>query len=83
MDIFLEFFSFMNDLHTAIVLAGGRGMRLRPYTETLPKPLIEIGGQPIIYWISKWLLKNGIQKIVIGVALQKERFYEWIDSVPF
>lgn len=73
----------MINLKTAIVLAGGRGMRLRPYTETLPKPLIEIGGKPIIYWISKWLLQNGIEKIVIGVAHQKEKFYEWIETVPF
>ena len=35
----------------AIILAGGKGTRLKPYTITLPKPLVPVGGEvPIIYW---------------------------------
>ena len=65
------------ELRTAIVLAGGQGMRLRPYTEDLPKPLIEIEGHPILYWVIKWLEQHGIKKVVIGVAYKKEKVYEW------
>jgi NDP-sugar pyrophosphorylase family protein len=71
------------DLTTAIVLAGGRGMRLRPYTEDLPKPMIDIEGQPILYWIARWLARNEIKKMVIGVAHQKEKIYEWLESADF
>ena len=69
------------DLRTAIVLAGGRGMRLRPYTEDIPKPLIEIDGHPILYWIAKWLERNGIKRMVIGVAHKKEKIIKWVDSI--
>ena len=68
------------ELRTAIVLAGGQGMRLRPYTEDLPKPLIEIEGHPILYWVIKWLEQHGIKKVVIGVAYKKEKVYEWLKS---
>ncbi|MHA1979219.1 MAG: nucleotidyltransferase family protein [Candidatus Hodarchaeales archaeon] len=69
------------DLKTAIVLAGGKGMRLRPYTEDLPKPLIEIRGKPILYWIVKWLEYNGVRRMVLGVAHKKEKIFNWVDSI--
>ena len=55
----------MNDL-SAIILCGGKGMRLRPLTEDAPKPLIEINGQPILYYIVSHLLKYGVNKIIIA-----------------
>ncbi|MFX1256197.1 MAG: NDP-sugar synthase [Promethearchaeota archaeon] len=70
-------------LETAIILAGGKGMRLRPYTNTIPKPMIEIQGKPLIGWIINWLIKNNIKKIVIGVAHKKEILIEWINSTSF
>ncbi|MEM3182549.1 MAG: sugar phosphate nucleotidyltransferase, partial [Fervidicoccaceae archaeon] len=39
----------------ALILAGGYGKRLRPYTDTLPKPMIEVGGKPILEWQIEWL----------------------------
>jgi len=35
----------------AIILAAGKGTRLRPYTEITPKPLLEVQGRPILDWI--------------------------------
>jgi NDP-sugar pyrophosphorylase family protein len=70
-------------LKTAIILAGGKGIRLRPYTNSIPKPMIEIKGKPLIGWIISWLIKNGISKIVIGVAFKKEIIIEWINSNKF
>ena len=67
-------------VETAIILAGGRGMRLRPYTEDIPKPLIEVEGHPLLYWIAKWLERNNIEKMVIGVAYKKEKVFQWYDS---
>jgi NDP-sugar pyrophosphorylase family protein len=49
----------------AIILAGGRGKRLRPITDYVPKPLIPLNNIPIIEWQIKYLKKHGIKKIII------------------
>lgn len=49
----------------AVIQAGGKGTRLRPYTLVLPKPLMPVGGLPVIEILLKWLRRNGIQKIYI------------------
>ena len=41
----------------AIILAGGRGKRLRPITDYVPKPLVPINNMPIIEWQIKYLKK--------------------------
>lgn len=46
----------------AIVQAGGKGTRLRPYTLVLPKPLVPVGGYPVIEILLKWLRRNGIDE---------------------
>ena len=59
-------------LKTAIIIAGGKGTRLEEKSEDLPKPLIPVGGVPILERILLWLKNNGVEKIVIGVAYKKE-----------
>jgi len=49
----------------AIVLAGGKGTRLRPLTYVKPKPLIPIAGKPIIDYIIEWLRYNGFKKFIV------------------
>lgn len=44
----------------AVIQAGGKGTRLRPYTLVLPKPLVPVGGYPVIEILLKWLRRNGI-----------------------
>jgi len=52
----------------AIILAGGKGTRLRPYTYTLPKPLMPIGGEmPILEIILKQLKNHGFREVTITV----------------
>lgn len=52
----------------AIILAGGKGKRLRPYTYSLPKPLMPIGGEmPILEIILKQLKKNNFTQVTIAV----------------
>lgn len=50
----------------AMILAAGRGERLRPLTDTLPKPLIEVGGKPLIEYHLERLSAAGFQDIVIN-----------------
>ena len=50
----------------AIILAGGRGKRLRPITDKIPKPLIPINNKPLIERTIKYLKKYGITEIIIS-----------------
>jgi NDP-sugar pyrophosphorylase family protein len=51
----------------AVLLAGGKGTRLKPYTLTLPKPLVPVGGIPIIEIIIRQLAQHGFSHITITV----------------
>lgn len=54
----------------AVILAGGKGNRLHPYTYIIPKPLMPLGGIPIIEIILKQLKRDGIRDIILAVGHQ-------------
>ena len=56
----------------AVILAGGRGTRLRPYTVVLPKPLMPIGEFPILEVIIRQLAKAGFDRLTLAVNHQAE-----------
>lgn len=56
----------------AVILAGGKGTRLRPYTVVLPKPLMPIGEYPILEVIVRQLVKAGFDHITLAVNHQAE-----------
>ena len=58
----------------AVVLAGGRGTRLRPYTVVLPKPLMPIGDYPILEVIIRQLVQQGFPHITLAINHQAELF---------
>ncbi len=64
----------------ALILAGGYGKRLRPLTEELPKPLIEVAGKPILAWQMELYKRHGIDNIVLAVGHLKEKIIERIGS---
>ena len=53
---------------TALILAAGRGERLRPLTDTVPKPLLAVGGKPLIEWQVERLVSGGFRDIVVNHA---------------
>ncbi|KIG05771.1 Nucleotidyl transferase [Burkholderia sp. MR1] len=55
-------------LKTAMIFAAGRGERMRPLTDTRPKPLLEAGGKPLIVWQIERLAAAGVRTIVINHA---------------
>jgi MurNAc alpha-1-phosphate uridylyltransferase len=52
----------------AMVLAAGRGERLRPITDTMPKPLVPVAGKPLIVYHLEALLRAGIRDIVVNLS---------------
>lgn len=52
---------------TAVILAGGKGTRLKPYTISIPKPLVPVGEKPVMEIILIKLKENGFEKIIIAV----------------
>ncbi len=60
----------------AMLLAAGRGERLRPLTDTVPKALVEAGGKPLIVWHLERLARAGIRDAVINISHLGERIVE-------
>lgn len=52
----------------AMILAAGRGERMRPLTDTAPKPMLEVGGKPLIFYHLEKLVKAGVKEVVINHA---------------
>lgn len=60
----------------AMIFAAGRGERMRPLTDTMPKPLLPVGGKPLIAWQIERLAAAGLTHIVINHAWLGRQFEE-------
>ncbi len=58
----------------ALVLAAGRGERMRPLTDRVPKPLLSVGGKPLIVWHLERLAGIGVREVVINTSWLADRF---------
>jgi glucose-1-phosphate cytidylyltransferase len=65
-----------------IVLAGGLGTRLAEETETRPKPMVEIGGRPILWHICRHFAKYGLNEFIVALGYRGEFIKRWfVDSL--
>lgn len=64
----------------AMILAAGRGERLRPLTDSTPKPLLEAGGKPLIVYHLESLARAGFDDIVINLSWLGERIRELLGD---
>lgn len=67
-------------INSAIILAGGKGERLRPFTNDRPKVMVELSGKPILLWQIEWLKSFGITKFVITVSYKHEVIEEYLGD---
>lgn len=64
----------------AVIMAGGKGVRLKPYTNDTPKPMLELNGKPILAHNIDRLLAFGIKNIYISVNHLKEQIINYIND---
>jgi NDP-sugar pyrophosphorylase family protein len=64
----------------AVILAGGQGRRLKPLTDSTPKPLIPVAGKPIVAWQIEWLKRYGVEQFILSIGYLKEKFIEALGS---
>ncbi len=67
-------------MEIAILMASGMGTRMRPLTETIPKPLVKVAGKPMVETILDGLTKRGIDKIVVVTGYLGEQFSYLADK---
>ncbi|HEY8975485.1 MAG TPA: sugar phosphate nucleotidyltransferase, partial [Burkholderiaceae bacterium] len=58
----------------ALILAAGRGERMRPLTDGTPKPLIEVRGKRLIEWHLEALARAGVREVVVNTAWLEDQF---------
>lgn len=70
----------------AMILAAGRGMRMRPLTDHTPKPLLPLRGKPLMQWTMEALERGGFQRLVINTAWLGEQIEtglaDWVHTHP-
>ncbi len=64
----------------AFILCGGQGTRLRPYTYTIPKPMLPLGRKPILEYVIRNLKRNGITDLVLTVGYLKEQIIDYFGD---
>ena len=64
----------------AMILAAGRGQRMRPLTDDTPKPLLRVAGRPLIDWHLDALARAGVEDVVINTAWLGDRFVAHVED---
>jgi glucose-1-phosphate cytidylyltransferase len=67
-------------LPTVVILCGGRGTRLQERTRSIPKPLVEIGGRPILWHVMQIYLAQGFRRFVLCTGYREEMIEAFAQS---
>ncbi|MBD0281646.1 MAG: NTP transferase domain-containing protein [Thermoleophilaceae bacterium] len=70
----------MSPLEDVLILCGGRGTRLQEHTQSIPKPLVEIGGMPIVWHVIQIYAAHGLRRFMLCTGYKGELIQEFVDS---
>ncbi len=70
----------MGDLADVVILCGGRGTRLQEHTKSIPKPLVEIGGEPIVWHVIQIYAAQGFKSFTLCTGYKGELIADYVDS---
>ena len=65
-----------------VLLAGGRGTRLAEETQTLPKPMVEIGGRPLLFHLMRYYAAFGYKEFLVACGYRGEVIKDYFRSLP-
>jgi MurNAc alpha-1-phosphate uridylyltransferase len=64
----------------AMILAAGRGERMRPLSDQTPKPLLCVGGKPLIVWQIEALARAGFRDLVVNASHRAEQLTDYLGD---
>jgi D-glycero-alpha-D-manno-heptose 1-phosphate guanylyltransferase len=64
----------------AIILAGGKGTRLRPLTLTVPKPMVPVAEKPFLHYLLKMLIGEGVTRVILSVGYLGEQIKDYFGE---
>ncbi|HFC12138.1 MAG TPA: nucleotidyltransferase family protein, partial [Anaerolineae bacterium] len=65
---------------TAVLLAAGRGSRLRPHTDHTPKPLLPVAGRPTLDYVLTAVARAGIERVVIVTHYLQQQIFDFVGT---
>jgi glucose-1-phosphate cytidylyltransferase len=66
-----------------VILCGGRGTRLQEHTQEIPKPLVEIGGMPILWHVIQLYAVQGFRRFLLATGYKGEQIQRFVSSHPW
>ena len=73
----------MSSLPPVVILCGGRGTRLQEHTIDLPKPLVEIGGKPIVWHVIQLYVVQGAREFVLAAGYKGDQLARWAEATEW
>jgi glucose-1-phosphate cytidylyltransferase len=68
---------------TAVILCGGRGTRLQEHAQAIPKPLVEVGGLPIVWHVATIFARQGVRRVLLLTGYRSELVERFAASAPW
>ena len=66
--------------NSVVIMAGGKGKRLRPYTQNCPKPMLPVGDKPMLEILLEKCIKSGFRKFYFSVNYLKQQIIEYFED---
>jgi glucose-1-phosphate cytidylyltransferase len=70
----------MSSIEDVVILCGGRGTRLQEHTQSIPKPLVEIGGLPIVWHVIQIYAAHGLRRFVLATGYKGELIEDYVAT---